>query len=510
MAENRIHIASRNIQWGIVNKILSNVFPFVTRTVIIYTMGMQYAGLGSLFVSILQVLNFAELGIGNALVFRMYKPIAEKDRDTICALLNFYKKTYRVIGTVILLSGLLLLPFLEYLVVGDIPKGIHMQKLFLLYLLDNVLSYFLFAYKQSLLIAFQRMDRINKISIAVKSVSGISQIAILLFTHNYYLYVMVLPVATCINNVCMAAAVHKYYPQYVCSGEIQQAELDVIKKKIGGMVFQKIGGIILTSVDTIVISSFLGLTCLALYQNYYYVVTALFGFFSVIMESVTAGIGNSVVTESVWKNYEDFKKFNLIYIWIVVWCSACMMTMYQPFIQIWIGKNAMFGMEMVVLFVVYFFANKWCDIICLYQEACGIWWETRAVPLIAAIVNLVSNILLVQMIGLAGILISTIISLIFVYDIGYARVLFHTYFKPVKGLKKYWFRQVCYFFTGAVIIGSTLIVCTLFRFHSPVVQFAVNGSICAVYPNLLMIVLWHRLPEFKAAFALLKNMVRKK
>ncbi len=510
MAENRTHIASRNLWWGVMNKISSNVFPFITRTVIIYTMGMQYAGLGSLFVSILQVLSLAELGVGNALVFSMYKPIAEGDRDTVCALLNFYKKTYRAIGIVVLLLGFLVLPFLEMLVVGDIPENINMQKLFMLYLLDNVLSYFLFAYKQSLLIAFQRMDRINKIIIIVKTVSGICQIAVLLLTQNYYLFVIVLPVSTCINNICMAAAVHKYYPQYVCSGIIQQAELTAIKKKIGGMVFQKIGGIILSSVDTIIISSFLGLTCLALYQNYYYVVTALFSFFSVMMESVTAVIGNSIVTESVWKNYADFKKFNLMYIWIVVWCSACMITMYQPFIQIWVGQNAMFGMKMTSLFVIYFFVHKWCDMLFVYQEACGIWWETRAVPLIAAIVNLVINIILVQIIGLAGILISTIISIVFVYNIGYARVLFHTYFKSVKGLKEYWFRQVFYFLTGTVVIGCTLMVCNLYKFHSPVLQFAVNGSICAVWPNLLMLVMWHRLPEFKASFITLRDIARKK
>ena len=150
---SRVKNASRNIVWGVLNKIVVLLLPFITRTVMIYTLGMEYVGLSSLFTSILQVLSFAELGIGSALVFSMYEPMAENDDKKICALLNLYKKTYRIIGVIILVAGLAILPFLNYFVNGSVPNNINLQILFVIYLLNNLVGYFLFAYKQALFTA---------------------------------------------------------------------------------------------------------------------------------------------------------------------------------------------------------------------------------------------------------------------------------------------------------------------------------------------------------------------
>ena len=185
---SRTENASRNIAWGVLYKVVSLGLPFVTRTVLIYTLGMQYVGLGSIFSSILQVLSFAELGIGSALVFGMYKPMAEGNDEKVCALLNFYKKTYRIIGTIILVFGLLMMPFLKYLIAGDIPETINLQVLFSIYLLNNIIGYFLYAYKQSLFTASQRTDMISKIGMGLQLFSSVAQIFVLAFVHNYYLW----------------------------------------------------------------------------------------------------------------------------------------------------------------------------------------------------------------------------------------------------------------------------------------------------------------------------------
>lgn len=498
--------ASRNIIWGILNRIVTLLLPFITRTVMIYTMGMQYVGLGSLFTSILHVLSFAELGIGSALVFSMYKPIAEENDAKVCALLNLYKKTYRVIGLVILFVGLLIMPFLDRLIAGDVPGNVNIQVLFSIYLVNNLIGYFLFAYKQSLFTASQRIDVISKIGMLLNLGAGIAQILILYTIRNYYLYVAVIPLITLLNNVCLFILSNKAFPQYKCDGVVDKKERKEIEKKVSGMIFQKIGGIVLSSVDTIVISSFLGLTSLALYQNYYYIITALFGFLTVIMQSIIAGVGNSVAVETVEKNFADFKKFNYIYIWIVIWCSTCLLCLYQPFMKIWVGHENMFGYSMVVLFAVYFFVHKWCDMLYVYQEACGIWWETRFVPLSAAIVNLIVNILLIKIIGLPGILVSTIVAVVFIYDTGYAAILFKTYFKPIEnGLRKYWLRQVWYIISGILIAAVTMAVCLVIPERSAVITLGINGCICVVLPNLLLFILWRKLPEFSYA----KNMFSK-
>lgn len=498
--------ATRNIVWGIVNRLVMILLPFATRTVMIYTMGMQYVGLGSLFTSILQVLSFAELGIGGALVFSMYQPMALGDEKKICALLNFYKKTYRIIGFVILSVGLCIMPFIKLLIAGDIPNGINIYLLYVVYLLNNEIGYFLFAYKQSIFTASQRIDYISKINAVLNVVSGLSQIFILVLSHNYYLYVLVIPVITCINNICIGVLADRYYPQYKCKGKIDTKELFEIKKKVGGLIFQKIGGIVLSSVDTIVISAFLGLTSLALYQNYYYIITSLFGFLTVVMQSIVAGVGNSIATENIEKNYTDFKKFNFIYIWIISWCAICLMCLYQPFMELWVGKQNMLGIDMVILYAAYFFVHKWCDMLYVYQEACGIWWETKFVPLIAAVVNLVMNIILVKIIGLAGILISTIVAVVLIYDTGYAKVLFKTYFKETKGLRKYWSKQFFYFITTVIALGVTYWICQFVTVKSLLIKLVINAFICIIIPNVIFIISYHSLPEFNSSKQIVKRM----
>ena len=311
---SRTENATRNIIWGTFNKFISLGMPFITRTVIIYSLGIQYVGLGGLFSSVLQILSFAELGIGNALVFSMYKPMAENDTKKVSSLLRFYRNCYRVIGSVVLGLGLLMMPFLKYLIAGDIPGDINIIFLYALYLLNSTIGYFLFAYKQSLFIASQRGDMISKLNMILQLVMGSLQIIFVLVSRSYYAFVIMIPLITCINNLITGFLAAVFYPQYKCIGKLNKAELFDIRKKTGGMIFQKVGSIVLKSADTIVISTFLGLTTLGIFQNYYYIITALFGLLSVLTDSIISSVGNSIAVDSVEKNYGDFKKFNYIYV----------------------------------------------------------------------------------------------------------------------------------------------------------------------------------------------------
>jgi O-antigen/teichoic acid export membrane protein len=489
---------SRNIKWGVFNKCVAMIVPFISRTVMIYTLGTLYLGLNGLLISILQVLSVSELGISSAIVFSMYKPLAGGKNDEVCALLNFYKKCYRIIGGIVLVLGLIILPFLHKLISGEIPLGINLYVVYLMNLFCTVLSYELYTYKTSLLVAIQRNDIISKIASVLSVFQLVLQTIALVLLKNYYAFILISILITISNNIVVAIMSKKMYPQYYCRGHISNDCLRDIKQKVSGMIFQKIGGAVLSSVDTIVISAFLGLTSLALYQNYYYIITSLFGILTVIMNSLIATIGNSVVLESVEKNYYDFKKFNYIYIWIVSWFTICLLCLYQPFMRIWVGEDLMLPFGMVILFAVYFFVFKWCDMLYVYQEACGIWWETKFVPLTAAIVNLVINLILVNIIGLPGILISTIISVVFIYDVGYAKVLFKVYFNIAGSMKEYIVKQIFYLGCTLVTALITVCLCNAVVLNS-YLQIIFNAVICLVVPNLLLYLFWHRLPEFSEA-----------
>ena len=198
---SRTKNAVRNIYCGLFNKIITILFPFLIRTVLIKKIGIEYAGLNSLFSSILQVLNLTELGFASAVVYSMYKPIAEDDKDTICALLNFYKRVYFIIGLVILALGTAVMPFLQHLIKGNIPQDINIYVLYSIYLVNTSLSYLLFGYKNSLLNAHQRRDVISNILTITQGLMNICQLLILVTIKNYYLYVLMMPIFTVLNNV---------------------------------------------------------------------------------------------------------------------------------------------------------------------------------------------------------------------------------------------------------------------------------------------------------------------
>ena len=129
--------AKKGIISGVVNKVITLLIPFIVRTIFIRVIGIEYAGLNSLFTSILQVLNLAELGFASAVVYSMYKPIAERDDSTICALLNFYRRVYKIVGLVVLGAGILSLPFIKYFINGNPPEDINLYVVYLVFLFNN-------------------------------------------------------------------------------------------------------------------------------------------------------------------------------------------------------------------------------------------------------------------------------------------------------------------------------------------------------------------------------------
>ena len=355
MKFERTKNATKNIIFGVILKIYQIMVPFLMRTAMIYFMGVEYLGLNSLFTSILQVLNLAELGIGSAMVFSMYKPIAEDNKEKICALMNLYKIYYRVIGAIILIAGVVICPFIPKMIKGNIPENINVYILYIINLLATVFSYWLFAYKNSLLQAHQRSDIVSKVTLIINTIQYICQFITLYFYRNYYMYVIILLVSQIAVNISTAIIANKMYPKYKANGMLEKAEIKKINQRVKDLFTSKVGNVIVNSADTIVISSFLGLTVLAVYQNYYYILTALIGIVQVIFSSCTAGIGNSIITETSEKNYKDFKKFTFLIIWISGICTCELLCLYQQFMTLWVGRDLMLNFVAVILFFVYYF-----------------------------------------------------------------------------------------------------------------------------------------------------------
>lgn len=411
MKIERTKNARNGIAVGMVLRLYQTIVPFLMRTAMMYFMGVEYLGLNSLFSSILHILNLSELGVGVVMVYSMYRPIAEDDTARICALMKLYRKYYRLIGIVIGIAGLLLLPFIPALISEDIPPELNIYTLYLLNLSATVLTYWLFAYRNCLLQAHQRMDISSAITIASSTVQYALQILVLVYVKDYYLYVMILLLGTIANNVLTAVVTGRKYPQYQPKGDLPHAEVAVINGKIRDLFSGKLGAVVLQHADTIVISAFLGLTILAVYQNYYFIMSSVISVIEMMIASITAGLGNSYITETKEKNERDLMKFSFMFLWMTGVCCCCFLGMYQPFMKIWVGEALMLGGSMVVSMAVYFFVYTLNRLLSIYKDAAGLWHEDRFRPLITSGVNLTLNLIMVRVCGLLGVVLSTILSM---------------------------------------------------------------------------------------------------
>lgn len=500
--------ATRNIVFGIILKVYQILVPFLMRTAMIYLMGVQYLGLNSLFTSVLQVLNLAELGVGSAMVYSMYKPIAEDDNTTICALMNLYRIYYRAIGILIAVVGVLLTPFIPKLISGDVPSEINIYILYLLNLSATVLSYWLFAYKNSILQAHQRTDVVSKVMLLTNSVQYMLQLFVLWKFRDYYLFVIVALAIQALTNIIIAIAADKIYPQFKPQGSISNQEKKAINARIRDLFTSKIGSIIYDSADTIVISSFLGLTILAVYQNYFYILNAITGLISVVFAACTAGIGNSIVVETKEKNFADLNKFTFIICWIAGFCSVCLLCLYQPFMEMWVGENLMLSFSAVVCFVVYFFVRQLNALFNMYKDASGMWHEDRLRPLAAALTNLFLNLLLVHFIGIYGILISTVVAIICVGIPWLLHNLFTVIFER-KFLLDY---LKCLLYYCAVIFTSCIVtyyICSKINIGL-IGTLLIRGVICVVVPNFFYLIAYKNRKEFRDSLLIVNNMTKGK
>lgn len=480
--------------------------PFITRTALIYTIGIQYVGLNSLLTSVLSVLSFAELGIGSALVYAMYEPIAKKNVGKVCSLLAFYRKCYRVIGVVILVAGLMALPFLDCFISSGVPTDINIRVLFLVYLANTVISYFTFAYRQSLFTASQRVDIPSKISAILSLLSGLLQVLILVFLKNYYLYAAVLPVITLANNLAVGFLSARAFPQYVCKGRLEKAELKLIGKNVLGLVFGKVGSVVLAASDTLVISAFLGLWILGVYNGYAVIVTAAAGLIQVVQTSLIPTIGNKIALDSKESCYRSFRILNFMYMWLSTVMFVCLVGLLQPFVAIWQGSENTLAIGVSLMLSLSFLVQRSGEMSWMYREAAGLWWQGRFLPFFSSILNLMLNLISVHFIGIYGVVLSTIVALLVINLPMGAWVLFRHYFQSASRCFRYVAETIGYLLLACLIGVASLLACNALPLEG-VPDLAVRLLVCLVLSNAVLIVAFSRSGLFRSALCMIGEVV---
>ena len=450
MSNSKTKNASINSLVGIVSQIFQIILSFATRTIFIKLLGADYLGINGIYTNILSILSITELGIGNILIFYLYKPLVNKDNEKIIQLLKFSKKAYYAIALFILFVGLLLIPILPYIIDSDLTT-INLIKYYIIFLLNSVISY-LFIYKTNLLYADQQSYKLTLLSSTVITFQYITQILVLILFHNYTLYLIVLLVSTFFNNFFASKIADKNYP-YLRQMEV--SELTTYEKKniiedVKSMFIYKSGSVIMNYTDNILISIFVGTIFVGYYSNYLLIITMINTFISIIIRGITGSIGNLIAEEDKARTKDVFYIFTYFFQFIGIICTSCLLFLFNDFINIWIGSEYLLDNATVIITIVSFYITCINNQNWIFREAGGLYKNVRLVMIIAAIINLILSIIFGYLYGLSGVLVSTLI----------ARLLTLCWYDPlvlsknlfVEKFKYYLLKQFKYFFILLIVI----------------------------------------------------------
>lgn len=497
----------RNLTFNIVKYVVQLVLQFVLRTCMIYIMGAEYLGLNGLFTNIFGFLSLAELGIGSAIVFSMYKPIADGDIEKVKALQNVYKKFYFIISLVVLAVGLLILPFLKYLISGEVGVNINIYILYLLYLVNTLLGYFS-AHKRSLLFAYQRNDVENKAKTGCLLLMTLLQIAVLVIFKNYYIFFIVNIVFTVVESVVIYYYAKKLFPDIV--GKAQPLDKETnneIKKNVAALSLHKVGWVIVFSTDNILISAMLGLTILGAYSNYYLIVSSLMAIFTLLISALTGSVGNLIASTDKEYVYTKYKTINFLFSLLTTFCTVCMLVLFQPFITAWTSGDPIYLLKYssVILICLSFYLNRMRTCVNVFKESAGLFKQDQWKPIVEAIVNLVASIVLGIYMGLNGIILGTIISTIVAPLWVEPWVLYKHYFK--KNVWEYFKTYI----RDVVIMIVTASICYVICALLPVGGLwwlILKFAVCAVLCVAVMSLLYSPVKEFRSLLSSLKEKVK--
>lgn len=411
MSESRTKKTIRNSCVGFLTHALTLVMAFVSRTLFVKILGAQYLGIAGLYTNILSVLALSDLGLYTVMTFSLYKPIAEHDELKIASLVAYYRKLYYYIAAAVLAIGLALVPVLPVLINNSTLGHHEFVRYYLLFLLNSVCSYFAIS-KSTLIRADQRIYIVQIVSSVCTLLMHIWQIVMLLFTHNYTIYLIVQIVFTLINNFTLTIITTKKYP-FLNSKETIQVSAEVkhsIIENLKSTFLYKLGATIMNSTDNILISVLLGTVVVGYYNNYYTIVVMVNALISIIIQSVLASIGNYNASENKEKKFKLFQQIVLVFYMLAGFCGACYLCVFEDFICIWIGNEYKLGAIFVWVFVLKTSIQCTANPLWMFRETSGTFRSTKYVMIIAAFFNIVLSILMGKLWGLSGIVFATALS----------------------------------------------------------------------------------------------------
>lgn len=504
--KSRLDYTSKNIVWGYVSSGATVLFSFITRTIFIYTIGIEFLGINGLFTSILGVLSLTELGIGAAMNYSLYKPVAEENIEKVKSLMLLYKKAYQWIAAIITILGLLILPFLNCLIEG--AEHIEYIKLYYLVFLFNTVSSYFVSYKYSLINAEQKNYIVTNITTVFNIVMNGVQIMLLVVFHNYLIYLIVQACFQLAQKVYTSYYINKKYP-YLKDKEIKpldKAEHSRIVSDVKALICHKIGEISVNQTDNIIISAFINVVTVGLVSNYMLVVTTVNTFVNIIFNGMIGSLGNLFATTDKEKQYQVFKVMDFVDFWIFSFSSVAIFSLVQPFISIMWGKECLVAIPVVFLIVLNNYMVGQRISINNIKVAGGLFEKDKYLAIIQSIVNLIVSIICAMKWGLIGVYIGTIVSGLVPSIIRPYIVFKHLLERSAK--RYYVVYGIRLLITMCLAFGCYKVNCLILQ-ELNWQNFILTAVLTTILPNAILLLINIRTDEFGYLCYLLKQLLNK-
>ena len=497
----------KNSLTSTISSFTSMLIGFIAQAIFIRLLGAEYLGLNGLFTNIFTILGIFELGIGNAIVYNLYKPIAENQKEEIKSLMKFYRKAYNIIALFIFISGLLLLPFLEN-IVGKVTVDINIYIIYFMFLINTVSSY-LMTYKRNIIYANQQSYIINIIHIGYLIIMNTIQLMILYITKNYYLYLGIKIICQILENILITIYASRLY-SYLNEKDIMplnpKIEKDIFNK-VKALFFHKVATVIINGTDNIIISKYLSIIVVGMYSNYSMLITAVNSLFIQIIASVTASVGNLLVENNSTKSYQVFKRIRFLNFWLACFSGICLLVIIQPFIKVWVGEEFLLSMLVVSTLVFNYFQKMMRGVYGTFKDSAGIWQEDKYVPLVESLLNIVFSILLLKIFGLAGVFMGTIISGLALWCYSYPKYVYKKLFN--RSYLDYAKETLGYIFLFILLSLLTYEISNLIIVSNPYLQVIINTLIAITIPNIILLILFRKTDNFKYFKELVQKLLKK-
>lgn len=488
---------------GIVNKFGIAILNFIMRTVFIYTLGMQYTGVSSVFTDILSVLSLSELGISTAISTALYKPLHDDNRIMICKLMKFYKIAYRYIALFIMIVGLMLLPFLNFFItdVPDIKEDIRL--IFIFYIIRTSISYLL-VYKSTILSADQKQYIITIRELICVTVRYILEIILLFIFKSFIIYLIVEVILILIQNIIVTNKAKREYPYAFekTNEKLSKEDKKSLLKNIKGLSMYKVSATVGNSIDNILISKFIGTAVSGIYSSYNLIRLQIELILKQFFSAVTPSIGNLIASGSVDKQYYLFNKIFYISFVVINFCSVSMFILYNTFIEMWIGEKYLLSnsISFIIAFDSYLYILL--QAIASFRTANGLFIKGQYRPLIMAIMNVILSIILIQQYGIFGTVLATVICRLLTqwYD---PYLLFKYIFK--QSFFKFYVKYLMYMLLFAVSSIATYYISSLYSFDNIITNFVFKIICCIIIPNIIVLIFTYKTDEFKSSLNIIKK-----